>query len=55
MTRTLSLRREALADLTGDDLAAVAGGAREYTGDAVTCPFMRCVTLGGTCLTCICE
>lgn len=55
MTRTLALRREALAELTGDDLSAVAGGIREYSNNGITCPLMRCVTLGGTCLTCICE
>lgn len=54
MRRTLSLRRESLAELSSDDLAAVAGG-NQYSGDALTCPVLRCLTLGGTCLTCICE
>lgn len=44
MKRSLTLKREALAALTADDLAGVAGAApipysRE---DQLTCPLVRC-------------
>jgi hypothetical protein len=39
MKRTLTLRRETLAELTSADLAGVAGAAPvPYTNDAITCP-----------------
>lgn len=41
MKRSLSLRREALADLSPHDLTAVAGGARTVEGP--TCPLIGCV------------
>lgn len=37
MTRTLRLRREALTELAGDDLTAVAGGEYRYTNTAPSC------------------
>lgn len=40
--RSLSLRREALADLSPDDLGSVAGGARTLQGP--TCPLIGCLT-----------
>lgn len=40
--RSLSLRREALADLSPSDLGTVAGGARTLEGP--TCPLIGCVT-----------
>lgn len=41
MTRSLSLRREALAALSDGDLTAVAGGV-QWSGDALTCPLLEC-------------
>lgn len=41
MTRSLTLRREALAALADADLGAVAGGA-QWSGDALTCPLVGC-------------
>lgn len=40
MTRTLALRRESLTLLTGDELAAVAGGVPATTGGDV-CELIR--------------
>lgn len=40
MKRTLSLTREALARLTGDDLVAVVGGAA-YSNQGPTCGGVR--------------
>ena len=54
MKRTLRLRRESLAELTAGELGDVAGGHR-YTNDVITCPVVTCLTLGVTCLTCLCE
>ena len=46
MKRTLSLKREALAGLTDDDLTGVAGGAeRPYTLLGQTCPIRECFGL----------
>ncbi|HEV2891194.1 MAG TPA: hypothetical protein VGX28_12535 [Frankiaceae bacterium] len=42
MKRSLSLRREALSELTFDELGHVAGGAA--TGQGATCPLKYCVT-----------
>jgi hypothetical protein len=41
MKRTLNLRREALAELTTDELTAVVGGAQTVQGP--TCPLLNCV------------
>ena len=40
--RTLSLRREALCELTASDLSLVAGGDQQATL-AKTCPALQCV------------
>lgn len=47
MKRSLTLRREALTDLTSDDLTGVAGAAPlPYSNDQITCPgITRCVDL----------
>lgn len=57
MTRTLSLRRESLADLTSDELARVDGaaiptllGVCQWTQP--TSP-VKCITDGLTCAICI--
>lgn len=42
MKRTLSLSREALAELTADDLGAVVGG-QGPTGGGDTCPLIECL------------
>ncbi|HEV2891202.1 MAG TPA: hypothetical protein VGX28_12575 [Frankiaceae bacterium] len=42
MTRTLTLRRESLADLTRDELAGVAGGAA-ITVQGLTCRLEDCL------------
>ena len=49
MKRSLSLKREPLAELTGTELAAVAGGA------AKTTPINECLNISFefTCLDCI--
>lgn len=41
MKRTLTLSREALAELTDEDLSVVVGGA--ITVDGTTCPLRYCV------------
>jgi len=44
MKRTLSLSREALAELTADDLGAVVGGQEiGPTGGGDTCPLIECL------------
>lgn len=54
MNRTLALRREALCELTYDELGDVAGGVR--TLDGATCPLLHCfndtLTLNCTSYTC---
>jgi hypothetical protein len=53
MKRTLSLKRETLAELTTGDLQNVVGAA---VPSGLTCPVLDCtgITTGGfTCLTCI--
>ncbi|HEV2891198.1 MAG TPA: hypothetical protein VGX28_12555 [Frankiaceae bacterium] len=40
--RSLSLRREALTDLSAYDLGAIAGGAQTVQGP--TCPLIGCLT-----------
>lgn len=40
MKRTLTLKREALAELTADELGALAGAAGQATG--ATCPGLGC-------------
>lgn len=53
MTRTLALRREALADLGTDDLRQVAGGA--ITVQGLTCPLDACfVESTRTCYSWLC-
>ena len=49
MNRTLTLKRETLADLTDEDLRAVAGGA-----EIKTTPVNQCLTISFefTCLEC---
>ena len=42
MTRSLTLRREALNALTEGDLAAVAGARAPYSDDGLTCPLAQC-------------
>ncbi|HEU0132273.1 MAG TPA: hypothetical protein VFQ85_14890 [Mycobacteriales bacterium] len=54
MKRTLSLRRETLAELATNDLAAVAGGALS----GLTCPLTDCLdqhrpSYEYTCLDCL--
>lgn len=46
MKRTLSLRRETLAELTATDLTAVVGGA-QLSGP--TCPVVDCVSNANLC------
>jgi len=54
MKRTLSLKREALAELAADDLGAVAGAAPDASGGGgITCPVLGCVSQLVTCRTCI--
>ncbi len=53
MKRSLSLEREALADLAIDDLAEVAGG-NVQTRDGLSCPVRWCLTIQPTALTCLC-
>lgn len=60
MNRTLSLKRETLTDLTGDELAYIVGGEPSTTGPQPTPPIFfptyqcttsnLCVTRGTTCL-----
>jgi hypothetical protein len=52
MKRTLSLKRETLAELTTGDLRSVVGAA---VPSGLTCPVLDCtgITEGFTCLTCI--
>lgn len=42
MKRSLSLRREPLAELSFDELGAIAGGAQTVQGP--TCPLIGCLT-----------
>lgn len=51
MKRTLSLKSEALAELTADDLAVVNGAAKDAAKSGLTCPVSDCVTML-TCRTC---
>lgn len=53
MKRHLVLHREALTELTVDDLAGVAGGADAQTMKGATCPLKYCLTgvLSNTCAT----
>lgn len=41
--RSLTLRREALADLSSDELRELATGQPAPTGQAVSCPLTDCV------------
>jgi hypothetical protein len=54
--RTLSLKREHLADLTSTELAAVQGGAIEtvlkYCAAIEPSSPVRCLTRGTTCINC---
>jgi hypothetical protein len=54
--RTLSLRRETLAELGSDELAAVVGG-QQISAPQATCPVKNCVALTNqfTCLVCFSE
>ncbi|HEX8003092.1 MAG TPA: hypothetical protein VF519_10405 [Mycobacteriales bacterium] len=54
MKRSLSLRREALSELTFAELGAVHGGAQTVNGP--TCPLVACVTglLSNDCYTHTC-
>lgn len=54
MKRSLVLHREALSELTTDELSGVAAGARTYDGG--TCPLLYCVTdvLSNDCYTHTC-
>lgn len=55
MKRSLSLKRETLADLTTDELTAVAGGDAtggcpyRTSGGCPTTPIAYCLSLGPTC------
>jgi hypothetical protein len=49
MKRTLSLRRETLADLTAEELTGVAGGVGQATLKAGTCPLVQCYSLEKAC------
>jgi hypothetical protein len=59
MKRTLSLKRESLAELTGDELAGVVG-AQDYTRVVPTLPVnicfdlvsRVCLTRGDSCINC---
>lgn len=55
MKRTLSLKREALAELSEDDLVDVAGAAaNQYSGtNGISCPIRACAnfTLPPSCYT----
>jgi hypothetical protein len=54
MTRSLSLKRESLTELTADDLAAVAGAALM---SGATCPAFSCLCISniGECVTWSCN
>lgn len=54
MKRTLSLRREALAELTPADLTAVVGGQQATASPNNSCPVKNCVALTNhvSCLIC---
>lgn len=43
MTRTLALSRERLAELTADELAAVAGAGPDVALSGLTCPLKDCL------------
>lgn len=45
MKRTLTLRRETLADLTAEQLGSVAGGIGAITAQGRTCPVIECAGL----------
>lgn len=51
MKRTLSLKREALAALAHDDLAAVGGAAQAATPGCPTWPVMECLSWDPGCST----
>lgn len=51
MTRSLTLKRETLAELTSDDLAAVGGAGQE----TVTCYLVRQITYAFRCYTPLCP
>ncbi|HEU0132261.1 MAG TPA: class I lanthipeptide [Mycobacteriales bacterium] len=53
MKRSLSLKRETLAELTVEQLTHVAGAAAPATGRGTTCPLQNCLTLE-TCATQTC-
>lgn len=42
MKRSLTLNREALAELSADELGDVAGARAEYSGQGLTCPLVGC-------------
>jgi hypothetical protein len=50
--RTLSLRREALAELGTDELTAVVGGQQVTASPNNTCPVKYCVSGQPSCLVC---
>jgi hypothetical protein len=54
MKRTLSLKREALTELSADDLGAVAGGALP---SGLSCPIQTCLCISniGECVTWSCD
>lgn len=54
MRRTLSLRREPLAELATDELAAVVGAAGDAVSTVLGCPLASkvCLTRGDTCVNC---
>jgi hypothetical protein len=53
--RTLSLRREALTDLTPADLTAVVGGWAVTNSPGATCPIRICLSDDFSCLQCLTE
>lgn len=51
MKRSLTLKRETLAELSGDDLAAVGGAGQ----DTLVCAFVRTLTYALGCYTPLCP
>ncbi|HEU0132269.1 MAG TPA: hypothetical protein VFQ85_14870 [Mycobacteriales bacterium] len=43
MKRTLTLKRETLAELTADELTGVGGGQQAITVQGFTCPLVSCL------------
>jgi hypothetical protein len=53
--RTLSLRREALAELTPADLTQVVGGQQVTQNPGLTCPVRICLSDDFSCLQCFTD